>query len=85
MTAYSVSILRRAQRELARLPSRDYQRVRDAIRDLGQNPRPPGCLRLTGRDGWRIRVGIYRVIYGVDDAIAAVTVLNVGYRRDVYR
>ncbi len=85
MTAYSVSILRRAQRELARLPSRDYQRVRDAIRDLGQNPRPPGCLRLTGRDGWRIRVGIYRVIYEVDDALAAVTVLNVGHRRDVYR
>ncbi len=85
MAAYNVSILRRAQRELARLPTRDYQRVRDAIRDLGQNPRPLGCLRLTGRDGWRIRIGIYRVIYEVDDAIAAVTVLNVGHRRDVYR
>ena len=85
MTDYSISILRRAMRELADLPSRDYQRVRDAISDLGQNPRPQGCLRLTGRDGWRIRVGNYRVIYDVDDAIAAVTVLNVGHRRDVYR
>ena len=83
--AYAVFILRRAQRELSRLPNLDYERVRDAIRDLADNPRPPGCLRLTGREGWRIRVGIYRVIYDVDDALAAVTVLNVGHRRDIYR
>lgn len=83
--AYAVFILRRAQRELSRLPNPDYERVRDAIRDLGDNPRPTGCLRLTGRDGLRIRVGVYRVIYDVDDAIAAVTVLNVGHRRNVYR
>lgn len=82
---YAVFILRRAQRELSRLPNLDYQRVRDAIRDLADNPRPLGCIRLTGRDGWRISVGIYRVIYDVDDALAAVTVLNVGHRRDVYR
>ena len=83
--AYAVFILRRAQRELSKLPNVDYERVRDAIRDLEDNPRPPGCQRLTGREGWRIRVGMYRVIYDVDDALAAVTVLNVGHRRDVYR
>ncbi|MBQ11572.1 MAG: type II toxin-antitoxin system mRNA interferase toxin, RelE/StbE family [Planctomyces sp.] len=65
---YAVLILRRALRELSRLPNPDYERVRDAIRDLADNPRPSGCLRLTGRDGWRIRVGVYRVIYEVDDS-----------------
>ena len=83
--AYAVFILRRAQRELSSLPNLDYERVRDAIRELGDNPRPAGCLHLSGREGWRIRVGVYRVIYDVDDAIAAVTVLNVGHRRNVYR
>ena len=58
---YTVSILRRGQRQLAQLPGQDNERVQNAIRDLAETPRLPGCLRLTGRGGWRIRVGAYRV------------------------
>lgn len=83
--SYAVSILRRAQKELARLPLEAYERVRDAIYLLANDPRPPGCLKLTGREGWRIRVGDYRVIYEIDDKQQTVTVLHVGHRRDVYR
>jgi mRNA interferase RelE/StbE len=82
---YAVFILRHAQRDLAQLPSEAYERVRDAIRALGQDPRPPGSRKLTGRDGWRIRVGEYRVIYEIDDTQPIVTVLHIGHRRDVYR
>lgn len=60
---YRVEILRRAARALSKLPERDYERVRDAVRALSADPRPPGCKKLVGRDGWRIRVGRYRVIY----------------------
>ena len=80
-----VHILKRAQRELAQLPAGTYERVRNAIRALSQDPRPPGCLKLSGREGWRIRVGNYRVIYDIDDMQQTVTVLHVGHRRDVYR
>jgi len=83
--AYPISILRKAQKELTNLPTEDYERVRDAIYDLGEDPRPAGCGKLTGRDGWRIRVGDYRVIYEIDDNRQALTVLHVGHRRDVYR
>jgi mRNA interferase RelE/StbE len=83
--SYTVSILRRAQKELAQLPDEAYERVRDAIRALSQGPRPPGCLKLTGREGWRIRVGNYRVIYEIDDKQQSVIILHVGHRRDVYR
>jgi len=82
---YTIVILRRAQRELRRLPHEDYARVREAIRALAQHPRPTGCLALTGRAGWRIRVGNYRVIYEIDDMQHIITVLHVGHRRDVYR
>lgn len=81
----SLLILPRAQKELARLPEREYERVREAIRLLTQNPRPPDCLRLTGRDAWRIRVGNYRVIYEINDEAQVVTIQHVGHRRDVYR
>lgn len=81
---YRLSVLRRAVKELEQLPHEHYQRVRDAIRPLASNPRPVGCLKLTGREGWRIRVGVYRVIYDIDDKQQLVTVLNVGHRRDIY-
>lgn len=83
--SYSLSILRRAQKELAQVPPGDYERVVEAIRSLGDHPRPSGCLKLTGREGWRIRVGSFRVIYEIDDRQRSVTVLHVGNRRDVYR
>ena len=40
--SYTIAILRRAQKELAQLPSEVYERVRDAIRALSQEPRPLG-------------------------------------------
>lgn len=83
--SYQVLILRRAQRELANLPAETYEHTKEAIRNLGEEPRPSGCEKLTGREGWRIRVGNYRVIYEIDDAQRMVTVLHVGHRRDVYR
>lgn len=82
---YTLVILRRAQRELADLPMEAYPRVREAIRKLGEDPRPTGCMKLSGRDGWRIRVGSYRVIYEIDDAQRQVTILHIGHRREVYR
>ena len=82
--SYQLLILRRAQKELAALPKVDYERMRDAIAALAANPRPAGCKKLVGREGWRIRSGDYRAIYEIDDAQKKVTVLHIGNRRDVY-
>lgn len=82
---YTIVFLRRAQKELENLPNTEYKQVRDAIADLANNPRPSGCKKLSGRDGWRIRIGDYRVIYDVNDRELLVTVVRVGNRRDIYR
>ena len=82
--SYEVLIRRRATKQLAELPLREYERVKLSIFALGDNRRPQGCLKLTGRSGWRIRIGNYRVIYEVDDPSRTVTVLDVGNRRDIY-
>jgi mRNA interferase RelE/StbE len=70
---------------LAQIPNPIYERIREAIRALAQEPRPPQCLKLTGREGWRLRAGDYRVVYEIDDQAHTVTVLHVGHRRDIYR
>jgi mRNA interferase RelE/StbE len=83
--SYGLSILRRAQKELAQISLGDYERIVAAIRDLADNPRPAGCRKLTGREGWRIRIGDFRVLYEIDDRGRSVTIIHVGNRRDVYR
>ena len=82
--AHTISTLRRAQKELVDLPAGAYERIRDAIRALSEGPRPSGCRQLVGRDGWRIWVGDYRVIYEADGDRRTVTMLHIGHRRDAY-
>ena len=79
---YTISILRLAQKELGELPVEAYERIRDSILALAEDPRPSGCVKLTNREGWRIRVGCYRVIYEIDDKQRIVTILVISHRRD---
>jgi mRNA interferase RelE/StbE len=55
------------------------------IDDLASNPRPPGSVKLAGRDDFRIRVGDYRIVYAVNDAENLVLIARIAHRRDVYR
>ena len=82
---YSLSILRRAQKELAVLEGIEYQKIKKAILRLADNPRPSGCSKLMGRKGWKIRVGNHRVVYEINDQAKEVIVLHIGHRRDVYK
>ena len=83
--SHRLLILPRAERQLAKLPADHFSRLRDAIHALAGEPRPAGCRKLKGRDGYRLRIGAYRVVYAIDDREKIVTVLDLGHRRDVYR
>lgn len=85
MTSYRIEIARPAQKQVAALDGSVRSRVIDAIRDLAADPHPPGSIKMTGREAWRIRVGNYRVIYEIHDAVLLVNVVEVGHRREVYR
>jgi mRNA interferase RelE/StbE len=83
--SYKVEMLRSALRQLAKVDRQDSARIVSAIGELAKNPRPPGSKKLSGRDAWRIRVGVYRVIYEVHDERLLVLVVTIGHRREVYR
>lgn len=61
-----------------------YSRIRVAIAALARNPRPRGYKKLSGRPGYRIRVGDYRVIYEILDEVLVVEVIQLGRRGGVY-
>ena len=82
--SYNIVIRRSAQKSLSKLPKKDYERVRDAVWKLAENPRPNGYLKLTNRDGYRIRVGNYRIIYEINDNRIEIIILLIGHRKDIY-
>ena len=83
--SYRVFLLRRARKGLAAIPRPHQDRVRAAVRGLDLDPRPAGFVNLTDRSGGRVRVGVYRILYEIDEAAGEVTVLNIAHRRDAYR
>ena len=84
MTQYLIEVPKSVIKSLRRVPNLYTRKIDEAISQLAENPYPEGCKRVIGgQNEYRIRVGIYRIIYKVSDT--RILVLKVGHRRDVYR
>jgi mRNA interferase RelE/StbE len=82
---YRLEFTRSAQKEFLRLADALSERVIRKLRELQETPRPDGVKKLQGREGYRVRVGDYRMLYTIDDAARVIIVLSIAHRRDVYR
>jgi mRNA interferase RelE/StbE len=82
---YGLAFLPGGKRDLDKLPASMKERVTKALALLADNPRPPGCLKMTDEAAWRFRVGSYRVIYDILDDQKLVLIRRVDDRKDVYR
>ena len=82
---YSLKIKRSAERDLKQLPRPLFFRLNQQILTLCEDPRPVGTRKLKGKlEGWRVRVGDYRIVYQIEDSAQVVTIVRVRHRRDVY-
>lgn len=82
---YKLIISRTAQKQLAKINNPFFKTIIDKIERLKTVPRPTGCKKLTGREGWRIRVADYRIIYEIKDDILQIIVIEIDHRKQVYR
>jgi mRNA interferase RelE/StbE len=86
LTACTVLLSQRADRDRRGFPDEIRVRIRKALLALEADPRPTGTAKLTGeRNRWRVRVGDYRILYEVDEGLQRVLVPRIAHRRDVYR
>lgn len=86
MSEYQVELSKAASKQLKKLPVQAQARIRAKIDELAYNPRPNGVVKLEDSDnGYRIRVGIYRVLYDIFDHVLLVNVVRLGHRKEVYR
>jgi mRNA interferase RelE/StbE len=84
--AYRIELKRSAAKEIRAIGRKeDRARVVARIAALAEDPRPPGCTKLSGQEAYRVRQGDYRIVYTVADEALVVEVVRVGHRRDVYR
>ncbi len=82
---YKVDILRRAMKDIAKLPGNYSQAVAAHIDALVNDPHPYGAEKLTDQEAYKLRVGVYRVLYTIDDKTQTITIYRVKHRREVYR
>jgi mRNA interferase RelE/StbE len=82
---YRVEFTPSAAQVLRLLDSVAAPRIRGALMLLAHDPRPPGARRLTGRPGYRVRVGDYRIIYVIEDEALLILVVALGHKKAVYR
>ncbi len=85
MARYELRFKTSVSKDLRRVPTPDVRRILARIDALRDDPRPPGCEKLSAQERYRIRQGDYRILYSVLDEIVTVEIVKVGHRRDVYR
>ena len=82
---YRLEISHIAHKKIEVLPPRLAQRVNEVISRLANEPRPAGAKKLEGLEGYRIRIGDYRILYLIDDTSRLIIVYRVKHRREAYR
>ena len=82
---YRLEISHIAHKQIEALPLRLAQRINEAISQLADEPRPIGAKKLAGIEGYRVRVGDYRILYRVNDESRMIVVYRVKHRREAYR
>jgi len=85
MGRYRSELKQSAVRELYTVPPKELAHILEKIDSLSDTSRPRGCVKLTGREWYRIRYGDWRILYLVDDSTLVVYIVKIGRRDVVYR
>ena len=85
MANYKLRFKKSVAKDLRNIPKKDIQRILTQIDLLAKDPRAEGCVKLSSHQQYRVRVGLYRIIYEIQDAALVVQVVKVGHRSNVYK
>jgi mRNA interferase RelE/StbE len=83
--SFRVEVRHSAEKELGRLSTQTQQRIAIGLLSLAEQPLPSNVKKLKGSDGYRIRIGDYRILYTIDMQKEEVFVFAIGHRKEIYR
>jgi mRNA interferase RelE/StbE len=82
---YQIIIPNAVQKQIKKLPRDVQDDILDCLIKLQTNPRPSGYLKMKNMEGYRIRVGDYRILYDINDQEQKIKLRRIGHRRNVYK
>ncbi len=85
MAEYEIYFKESVWKELKKVPKNDLKKILSRIENLGSDPRPKGSEKLTDHELYRVRQGIYRIVYSIQDNELTIWIIKVGHRKNVYR
>ena len=85
MAKYKVTFKKSVAKDLRKIASPDLKQILKKIEQLANDPRQEGCIKLSAQERYRVRVGLYRIIYEIHDTKLIVQVVKVGHRSSIYK
>ena len=85
MANYSLAFKKSVAKDLRNIPRKDVKQILKCIERLRDDPRTEGCIKLSGQERYRVRQGVYRIIYEILDARLIILVVKVAHRSVVYK
>lgn len=85
MARYSLRFKKSVAKDLRGIPKADVKRILERINALIENPREEGCVKLSAQERYRVRQGVYRIVYEIRDTELVIHVVKVAYRSRVYK
>lgn len=85
MEKYRITFKKSVAIDLRVIPKNDIKKILSKIDTLAVNPRGEGCIKLSGQENYRVRQGLYRIVYEIKDDVLVVNVVKVAHRSQVYK
>ena len=85
MASYELVFKKSITKDLRSIPKRDVRRILKRIEALRDDPRGEGCIKLSAQERYRVRLGVYRIVYEIHDNELVVMVVKVSHRSAVYK
>jgi len=85
MARYSPVFKKSVAKDLRSIPKKDIKRILKCVETLCSDPRAEGCTKLSGQERYRVRQGVYRIIYEIQETELVIMVVKVAHRSIVYK
>jgi mRNA interferase RelE/StbE len=84
---YEISYAKEAEKSLLRIPRNTAKLIREKLEVIAVNPFAdhPNAKKLQGREGYRLRVGDWRIVYKIQNEQLIIVVLKIASRGEVYK
>ena len=85
MAKYRITFKKSVAKDLRAIPNSDITKILGKIDTLSENPRGEGCIKLSGKEDYRVRQALYRIVYEIKDDVLVVNVIKVAHSSHVYK